>query len=111
MADNKFPPKLWGECILTATYIKDRTPTRSLKDKTPFEAYYGRKPDISHLREIGCKAFVLLPAVHTPKIYSKSIECVLVSYSPNSKACRCYNRNTGRIIISQNIQFIKLKDT
>jgi hypothetical protein len=60
MADNGFLPKIWGECFLTSAYIKDRMPTQSLKNMTHFEAYYGRKPDIAHLREIGCKAFVLV---------------------------------------------------
>ena len=60
MSENKFPPTLWGECICTAAYLKDRTPTRMLKDKTPYEAYYGQQPDISHLREIGCRAFMLI---------------------------------------------------
>jgi hypothetical protein len=92
MADNKFPPKLWGECLLTSAYIKDQTPTHSLKDKTPFEVYYGKKPDVSHLREIGCKAFVLIQLTHTLKIYSQCVECVLVGYSQNSKAHRCYDR-------------------
>jgi hypothetical protein len=65
MADNDFPPKLWGECFLTSAYLKDRTPTRSLKNMTLFEAYYGKKPDVSHLGEIGCKAFVLIQSSGT----------------------------------------------
>ena len=52
MSENKFPPKLWGECVRTAAYLRDCTPTRTLRDKTPYEAYYGTCPDLSHLREI-----------------------------------------------------------
>jgi hypothetical protein len=113
MADNGFPPKLWGECFLTSAYIKDRTPTRSLKNMTPFEAYYGWKPDITHLREIGCKAFVLVQSGSgaRPKIYSRSVECTLVGYSPNSKAYWCYNKKTGCILVSRNVQFIESQDT
>ncbi|KAF8573208.1 hypothetical protein K439DRAFT_1376090 [Ramaria rubella] len=59
MSENNFPPKLWGEILLSTAYLKDRTPTKSLKHKTPYEAYYGKRPDISHLHEIGCQAFVL----------------------------------------------------
>jgi hypothetical protein len=66
---------------------------------------------VSHLWEIGCKAFVLVQVVHTPKIYSWLIECVLVGYSPNSKAYRCYDRKASHIIISRNIQFIEVKDS
>jgi len=37
----------------------NRTPQRKLGWKTPFEALHGRKPSLSHLHIIGCKAFVL----------------------------------------------------
>ena len=110
MSENKFPSKLWGECILTAAYLKDRTPTRTLKDITPYEAYYGSKPNISHLREIGCKAFVLVQSERRRKIYSRSIESVLVGYSTTSKAYRCYYPTTGRIIVSRHVSFIEAKD-
>jgi hypothetical protein len=106
MADNKVPPTLWGECVLTSAYIKDRTPTCSLEEKTLYKAYYGRRPDVSHLWEIGCKAFVLVQLVHNPKIYSRSIECVLVSYSANSKVYQCYNCKTAHIINLRNVQFV-----
>ena len=60
MSDNKFPGKLWGECIHTAAYLRGHTPTRTLKDKTPYEAYYGSQLDVSHLCELGCQAFILI---------------------------------------------------
>src|SRR5882672_7133555 len=110
MADFKFPPSLWGECEQTAAYLKDCTPTHTLKDKTPYEAYYGKKPDLSHLCELGCKAFVLIQSSDQPKIYNRSIECTLVGYSENSKAFRCWNKQTGHIIVSRNIHFIEMKD-
>ncbi|TFK53313.1 hypothetical protein OE88DRAFT_1599236, partial [Heliocybe sulcata] len=54
------PVKLWDHFIETAAYLTVRTPTRTLVNSTPFEAYYGHKPDVSHLREIGCASFVLI---------------------------------------------------
>jgi len=110
MSENKFPPKLWGECILTAAYLKDRTPTRTLKDKTPYEAYYGIRPDVSHLREIGSRAFIFIQAEKNPKIYNRSMEGILIGYSPNSKAYRCYYPKTGQIIVTRNVFFIESKD-
>src|SRR6266481_9171351 len=111
MADCKFPPTLLGECVQTVAYLKDRTPTCRLKDKTPYEMYYGQKPDLSHLCKIGCKAFVLIQSKDQPKIYNRSVECVLVRYSAKSKAFRCWNKQTGCIIVSRNVHFIETKDT
>jgi len=47
------PPNRWDEFILTANYLHMRVPTKSLNNKTPYEAYYRHKPDLTHLREIG----------------------------------------------------------
>ena len=80
----KVPPNRWDEFALTAGYLSARTPTQML-GKTPYEVWHGRKPDLSHLREIGSRAFALI-LTHNPKIYERSFECILVSYLPNSKA-------------------------
>ena len=77
---------------------------------TPYEAYYGTRPDISHLREIGCQAFMLNQSERLPKIHNKSIEGILVGYSWNSKAYWCYYPKTGCIIVSRNVFFIESMD-
>ena len=51
------PGKFWGEAVRTAVYLLNRSPTKSLKGQTPFEAWYGRKPSVRHLRTFGCMAF------------------------------------------------------
>jgi IS30 family transposase len=38
------PPKFWGEAVVTAVYLLNRSPIKSLQDKTPFEAWHGSKP-------------------------------------------------------------------
>src|SRR5882672_6724284 len=57
-ADSKLPPNMWGEAVKAASYLKNHTPTRTLVDKTPYKMWYGRCPDISHLRELECKVWV-----------------------------------------------------
>ena len=69
----KVPPNRWDEFALTAGYLSARTPTRTL-GKTPYEVWHGKKPDLSHLREIGSRAFALI-LTHNPKIYERSFEC------------------------------------
>ncbi|THU75662.1 hypothetical protein K435DRAFT_615338, partial [Dendrothele bispora CBS 962.96] len=54
------PNYLWDEVYLTASYLQSLTTTKSLNGKTPAELWNGKKPDLSHLREIGCQAFVLI---------------------------------------------------
>jgi hypothetical protein len=43
--------------VVTAVYILNRSPTKALNGMTPYEAWHGRKPAVSHLRVFGCLAF------------------------------------------------------
>ena len=53
------PKFLWAEAIHHAVWLKNRTTTRALpKAKTPYEMMYGKKPDLSGLREWGTKVWV-----------------------------------------------------
>ena len=74
----------------------------------PFEAWHGRKPDLSHLWDIGSCAFTLI-LKHNPKIYEQSFECILVGYSLNLKAYCLYHPST-RLFKSFHVKFIEWKD-
>ncbi|KAF9479658.1 hypothetical protein BDN70DRAFT_776684, partial [Pholiota conissans] len=56
----RLPPNLWDEMYLAARHTHIRTGTSTLDKITPFEKWYGYKPDCSYMREIGCRAFVLI---------------------------------------------------
>ena len=76
---------MWGEAIKAAGHILNRTPTRALVDKTPFEMWHRYHHDISHLCKLGCKVWIHIPG-DNPKIYNCSVKCMLVGYSDSSKA-------------------------
>ena len=47
------------DAVYTTFYVLNRTLIRPILNKTPYELYKGRKPNISHLRVFGCKCFIL----------------------------------------------------
>ena len=49
---------LWGKAVKYAVYLKNRTSTKALDGKTPFEVYFGKKPNIAGLHEFKCKVWV-----------------------------------------------------
>jgi hypothetical protein len=51
------PAVFWGEAVVTAVYILNRSPIKTLNSRTPYEAWHGRKPAVSHLRVFGCLTF------------------------------------------------------
>lgn len=52
------PRNFWAEAVNTACYVINRVMIRSITNKTPYELFRGRKPNVSHLRTFGCKCFV-----------------------------------------------------
>ena len=50
--------EFWALAVDTACYLKNRSPTSTLVDKTPYEVWSGQKPSIAHLRVFGCEAFM-----------------------------------------------------
>ncbi|XP_070003030.1 uncharacterized protein [Nicotiana sylvestris] len=58
LLSSKLPHSFWVEAVNTAYYIINGCMTRPLVEKTPYELLKGRKQNISHLREFGCKFFV-----------------------------------------------------
>ncbi len=99
--------EFWGEAVNTAVYIKNQCPTKALDSKTPQEAWSGRKPDVSHLRVFGCKAFAHVPDEKRTKLESKSMPCVVLGYYEGTKVYRSMCVETKRIIKSRDVVFIE----
>src|SRR5579859_1518444 len=70
IADGEFLKNLWAEITATVVYLKNRSPTSALDNKMPFEAWHGKKPDLSHLHILGCDAFVHIPKEKRVKLDS-----------------------------------------
>ena len=43
---SQLPKFLWGEAVKHAVWLKNRTSTRVLDGKTPYEIFYGTKPNL-----------------------------------------------------------------
>ena len=48
----------WVDAMSTACYISNQAYLRKKLDKTPYELYNGRKPNLAHLHIFECKCFV-----------------------------------------------------
>ena len=53
LIESNLPKSLWGYAILHANYIKNRTHTCSLPDKTPYEMVHGKKLNLQDTYEWG----------------------------------------------------------
>ena len=55
------PTQFWREAVLLAAYTHNRTPTKALDKKTPYEMWFGNKPNLSNMRTFGCSAYATIP--------------------------------------------------
>jgi transposase InsO family protein len=106
VADARTPKFLWSEVVATANYLTNRSPTRANPSGiSPYQRLFGKVPDLSHLRIFGCVAYVHVPDETRTKLDPKTIPCVLTGYSEESKAYRCFNPHTRKILISSDVKF------
>ena len=99
-------PNLWEEFCATAAYLTNLTASTSIDRRTPYELWFQHVLSLSHLREIGCHAFALIPT-NNPKILQCTVPCVLIGYTPRAKAYRLWDRSTGKIFNSFHVAFIE----
>ena len=95
----------WAEAVATPNYLKNRMPTKTLGKKTPYELWYERKPDISHLKGFGCIAHVHVPDVHRRKFDDKSEKMRFMGYSKGGRGYRLLNEETMQVTYRRDVRF------
>lgn len=95
--------EFWGEAVRTAVYLTNRSPTVAILNKTPFEMWYDRKPDLSKLKVFGCRAYALVPKERRKKFDNKSVECIMLGYADNGY--RLWDKSNCCLINSRDVKF------
>jgi hypothetical protein len=90
--------------MVTAVYILSRSPTKALNGRTPYEAWHGRKPAVSHLRVFGCLTFAK-ELGHISKLDDRSTPGVFIGYAEGSKAYRILDPRTQRMRATRDVVF------
>ena len=101
----KMPMHFWAEAVNTAAYIRNRCPTVAIKDNTPFESIFKKKPNISNLKVFGCIAFVHIAKERRKKFEAKSQKTIFVGYPTGTKGYKLYDPSTKRFMRSRDVIF------
>ncbi|KAI3056906.1 hypothetical protein CBS147353_11111 [Aspergillus niger] len=97
------PPKFWPEIARTAAFLSNRSPSSKL-NMTPYQAWYGDKPDLSRLRVIGSKGEYLIPPKLRKKLTGpRTRPCILLGYEGNTNYRILLE--DGRIVGTPNAEF------
>jgi hypothetical protein len=99
------PQRLWAEALNCETYIQNRSPHRSFKDKTPYEAWSGLKPEVTHFHIFGSRAWARIPSKKRKALDPQSTECIFVGYPDGVKGYQLIDLSLDRLIIEHSVQF------
>lgn len=83
---------------MAATYLTNRSSTSALDNKTPFEAWFGRKPDLSN-----SKTFVHVPVSVRTKWDSRNVERIMVGY--DVFGYRLFDASSHKVTSARNVIF------
>ena len=98
------PKFLWGEAINHIVWLKNRTTSKALPSgKTPYELVYGRKPDLSNLKEWGTPVWV--HNASGTKLDGRGREGRWVGFEEESNAHRIYFEDKRMVRIERSIKF------
>ncbi|KAH9703924.1 hypothetical protein KPL70_011269 [Citrus sinensis] len=103
--ENALPKYFWAEAVNTACYVLNRVLIRPNFNKTPYEFWKDRKPNIGYFKVFGCKCFVLNTKDNLGKFDPKSDVGIFLGYSNSSKAYRVYNKRTLVVEESMHVTF------
>ncbi|MDL1267427.1 transposase, partial [Yersinia pestis] len=104
LTESKLADKYWKEAIHTAVYIQNRCLIRPHEDKTPYELWFGRKATVKHFRVFGSKCYIKRLEQNPGKFEERADEGIFLGYSSSSKAYRCLNKRTRKIIESDDVR-------
>ena len=85
LIDQKVPHSFWAEALVISVYLKNRSPTSFLDRQTPFEAWKGKKPDVGHLHDFGCGAYVHVSKDEQRKLDSNAKKFMFLGYGEETK--------------------------
>ena len=104
MDDSQLDKRFWGHAFLTAVYTRNRVWSQGSKC-IPYEAVFGKLPDLSNLRVFGCQVFSHIDKSRQHKLSPKATKGVFDGYASDCPAWLIYNPTTRSITRTNSAAF------
>ena len=94
------PIDFWGECVLTTTYLINRTSSSVLNGKTPYRMLFGCDPTYDHLQVFRSLCYAYQQGRLGDKFDSRS-RCIFVTYPYRKNGWRLYDIETNEFFVHE----------
>ena len=111
MIHSGLPTAFWAEAVRNIVWVYNRTTHKGAPgEKTPYEAWYGHKPDVSMAKVWGtmvCVKFTPREMQEVGKLNPRGHMCVVLGVDEETKAWRLLDPNIMKVRISKNVHFLE----
>ena len=97
-------PEYWSFALAHAVYIKNRLYHASL-NTTPFQAFTGKRPNLSRLRIFGSRVYAKKTGDRPAKLDQHAAEGIFLSFSATDSNIYFIDDDSGRVKIGQHVVF------
>jgi len=102
LLDSGIDRKYWAEAAVNVNYLGNRVVGRQ-HTITPYELFYGKRPDVEHLRPFGCRAWMHVPTALRGKMSPRAVESTILGYGIYQKGYRILVN--GKVETSGDVRF------
>ncbi|GJU84692.1 retrovirus-related pol polyprotein from transposon TNT 1-94 [Tanacetum coccineum] len=88
----------------SATRILNMVPTKKV-DKTPYELWYGKIPNLSYLKVWGCEALVKRDMLD--KLQQRFVKCIFIGYPKETMGYYFYFHPENKIVVARYAEFFE----
>jgi hypothetical protein len=74
LAQSQLPLHVWPFVVESVVYLQNLSP-HSRHDKTPYEGWWGDKPDLRHIRTISCVCYAKATGQRRKLVEDKTVPC------------------------------------
>jgi transposase InsO family protein len=103
LLESGLPKTLWGYAILHANYLRNRTHTRALPDKTPYEMTLQEKPNLKDVHTWGIEVYVKVN--QGDKLAARAKRAWWIGISDQSHGHYIYWPDSQKVSVERNIVF------
>nr|GFC01574.1 retrotransposon protein, putative, Ty1-copia subclass [Tanacetum cinerariifolium] len=98
------PLSFWDYALEFTVRILNMVPTKKV-DKTPYEIWHGKAPNLSYLKVWGCEAYVKRDSAD--KLHQRYVKCIFVGYPKETMGYYFYFPPENKMIVARYGNFLE----